>query len=428
MNLMTQNSVMNLLIGKAISRTANVQILDSTNATTYIAAGEIVVTDVDGTVLDSTTVLGKNKIKLVQGQGATLPLIWSDEIFIRGVKEYKGKAYTAPTVQIDYVGFDSVTNLGSIDVISDNDYEVHVFDIDSTTYGTLGNSKYGFYTSDSSATQQEIAINLTESLFTNTRDLVFPALLIEMVTDLATYAAATSTHTLVNGSDHVVAAGANTVVAGDLIRVTTNTDLIAVYYVDVKGTTAFPGATANDFRINYPYQGTSIAGATLYRNTVAPTQYGIRVTGKDPVYTAPNLTNYHVNRFKTTIMNAGSTPVVTEQNATEGSGVYAQVALTEYFLLGNEGLNMRQGVIPQISPRANAEATGTYGMIYLYHFGQTSGQIMTSPTNYKQLMLAFNQLGGANTNYTGVVTSVQTVLNAWLGSSSLLPAFTAVSI
>lgn len=418
---MTQNSVMNLLIGKKLTRTVNAQITDS-SAATYIADGELLVTDSSGTVLDSTTVLTKASVRIVQGQGANKPLIWSDEINKADVTSYTGKSYTAGTVQIDYVGFDAVSNLGSFDVISSNDYEIRLFDIDSSIQGTLGDWKFGFYTSDATATQSEIARGLTESLFTNTRDLVFPNVLIEMVTDLATYAAATSTYTLVNGSPNVVAAGANTIVAGDLIRVTTNTDLIAVYYVSAYGVTAFTGATANDFKLNYAYQGASVAGATLYRNTVAPTQFGVRITGKAVYFTAPNLTTFHVNRFKTTVMNSGSTAVVTEQNATEGSGSYERVSEIEYQLLGNEGLVARQGVIPQIVIRSNVEATGTYDIYSLSHSKRTIGSIIGNPTQYKQLMIAGNMLSGNGTNMIGAVTSIQDVLNAWLST------FTAVSL
>lgn len=419
--MITQTNVMNLLIGKKLTRTVNAQITDA-SAASYLADGEIAVVDGSGTVLDTTTVLTKKSVFLVQGQGTTKPIIWSDEIFKDSVTEFKGTAYDAPTVQIDYIGYDAVNNLGAIEVLNDNDYTVELKDVDSTTFGTLAYSKFGFYTSDSSATEREIAIGLTESLFTNTRDLHFPAVLIEMVND-GTFAAATSTHTFVNGSPNVVVAGATTVVAGDLIRVTTNADTIAVYQVEVKGTTAFPGAGANDYRINYAYQGASVAGATVYRQTVVPaTGYGIRVTGRALYWLAPNLTTYHVNRFKTILKRAGTTPVVTTQDATEGSGAYEQIANLEYFLVGNEGLSAREGVIPQVTVRANAESTAQYGIITLAHSRKDGGQITENPRNFKQLMIAFNGNGGHGTVATGDVKAVDDVLSAWLST------FPAISI
>lgn len=404
--LMTQNSVMNLLIGKKIARTVNAQLLDSTNATTYLADGEILITDASGTVLTNLTVVGKDSIRLVQGQGAGKPLIWSDEIFNTGVKQFSAKAYTAGTVQIDYVGYDSVTNAGSIDVISSNDYEIHVFDIDSTTFGTLGNSKYGFYTSDASATQQEIALGLTESLFTNTRDLVFPSILVEMVANNVFVTGLANTCLMTNGSIQVTST-AHALTVGTLVRFITDTDLFAVYSVASV-------ISANVFTLNYPYQGPSGAAVNGFQPNAAPTAFGVRITGKVPYYLAPNLTNYHVNRWKTTVMNSGATTVTTEQNATEGSGEYPQIAVLEYFLLGNEGLAARQGVIPQIAIRANVEATGTYDIVSLYHYRQQGGSVQSKPAEYKQLIIAVNMLAGQGGQFTDATTGLKAVLNAWI--------------
>lgn len=420
--MITQNSVMNLLIGKKLSRTASAQVTNS-SAASYIADGEIVVTDASGTVLDTTTVLNQPSIFIVQGQGTTKPVIWSDEIFKTSVTQFEGQAYDAPTVQIDYIGYDAVNNTGAIEVLNDNDYTVELKDIDSTTFGTLAYSKFGFYTSDSSATEREIALGLTESLFTNTRDLYFPAVLIEMVNDGTFAAASVVTYTFVNGSPNVTSSAGTTVVAGDLIRVATNTDVIAVYEVAAKGTGAFPGAGANDFRLNYPYQGASGTTTAVYRQTAAPaTGYGIRVTGRAPYWVAPNVTTYHVNRFKTILKRAGSTPVTTTQDATEGSGAYEQIANLEYFLIGNEGLSAREGVIPQITVRANAESTAQYGIITLAHSRKEGGQITENPRAFKQLMIAFNGVGGHGTSASGAVTSVEDVLEAWLST------FPAISI
>jgi len=51
-----------------------------------------VVTDVDGTILDQATVVGKSAVVLVQGQGPTLPLIKSGQILKSGVQSYRAKA------------------------------------------------------------------------------------------------------------------------------------------------------------------------------------------------------------------------------------------------------------------------------------------------------------------------------------------------
>ena len=170
------------------------------------------------------------------------------------------------------------------------------------------------------------------------------------------------------------------------------------------------------------HQGTSASGATVYRNTVAPTGYGVRVTGRAPYWVAPNLTTFHVNRFKTILKRAGSTTVVTEQNATEGSGSYAQIANLEYFLLGNEGFSNRDSQNPYIAPRANAESTALYGIITLAHSRKEGGQVTENPKAFKQLMIAFNGSGGHGTVATGDVKAIDDVLSACLST------FPAISI
>lgn len=413
--MVNQNSIVQMLIGDGTqNRTGSCQITDR-SAASYIADEEIAVVDASGTVLDTTTVLTKDKIFLVQSQGATEDLIWSDEINKNSVTAFTGKAYTAGTVQIDYIGYNAVTNTGSIDVLNDNDYTIELFDLDSTTFGTLGTNKMGFYTSDSSATQQEIAKGLTESLFTNTRDLEFPAVKIEMVTDTASFGAFTQNVTVVNGSVTVTINAADTALApvGGMLRIGGTGDTSPVYFVKAR-----PSATS--VTLNYPYQGTS--GTVLAANIgslTAVTSYGIRVTGQSPYFVAPNVTRYHVNRWKTNLYRMGSTPVSTEQNATEGSGEYPQIASMEYFLLGNEGHSAREGVIPQVNPRANAVSSHTYSMIYLTHSRKDIGTVKDQPTSYKQLIIAFNKGGGFGTTVTGAVgpaSSVKDVLEAWLSS------------
>lgn len=411
--MITQNSVMNLLIGKNIARQATTMVDASSG--TYLADGEIVVVDPSGTILDTTTVVNKPSIFLVQGQGTSKPPIWSDEIFKSGVSSFTGKAYTAGTVQIDYIGYNAVTNAGSIEVINDNDYTIELFDLDSSIFGTLGTSKFGFYTSDSSATQQEIAVNLTESLFTNTRDLVFPAVTIEMVADAsATYTAVSANLTVVNGSKTITTSNTTGITVGSLIRIGSSADTSPVYEVDAV-------VTNTSFTINYPYQGTS--GTVLAANAGVLTNVtglGIRITGRAPYFLTPNRTNYHVNRWKTVLTRFGSTTLATTQTPTEGSGEYEQIAYLEYCLLGNEGHSAREGVTPYIAPRANAETTGEYSIITLYHGRKEGGTVMEQPTSYKQLMLAFNKQGGfiANSQATTNASnnSVEEVLEAWLST------------
>ena len=46
-----------------------------------------------------------------------------------------------------------------------------------------------------------------------------------------------------------------------------------------------------------------------------------------------------------------------------------------------------------------------------------TGHIFNQQVNSKQLLIAFDFSAGAPTQVTGVVTAVQTVLNAWISTS-----------
>lgn len=440
MSATTQNSIMNLLVAKAVARTGTTA-LDPA-AVSYLVDGEVAVVDIDGTILNSTTVLGKSKVRIVQSQGALLPSIQSPEIEKAGVKTYLGKAYTAPALQVDYIGYNSSTATGDINVINDNGYEIMIHDINSAAYGSTGVSRFGFYTSDSAATKTEIVDGLVVNLFQNTTRLVRKPFIAERVSSDAgaantITAGADATHyTFTNGSKFVVGTDSNgvpmlgsdeviaTTVAGDYVRAGTATT-VGVYKIVtvIAGTGATPAGTAMMLELDVPFQGTSATiaiGSTEYITAAlfAAGSVGIKLTGLAPVFTSPQSTEYYVNRWSTNLRNFGTTTATNVTLATEGVGTYAAVASLEYFLIGNEGFLSRND-IPYVSPRASAVSTATYGFITLEWDSVKTGGIFNSQPNSKQLLIAFTD-GGNREQLTGVVTSVQTVLNAWLSTFTAL--------
>jgi len=420
----TQNSIMNLLIAKAIARTGSTA-LDPA-ASTYLSDGEVAVVDLDGTILDSTTVVGKRKIKLIQSQGASLPSIQTPEIELAGVKTYLGKAYTAPTVQIDYIGYNVVTNTGSLDVINDNGYEILIHDINSAAYGSTGVDKFGFYVSDSAATQAEVMDGLAVNLYQNTAKVVRKPFIVERVASViagTNTTAAAGSLVFTNGSNIVTYSGATPATDGLALGAYVKTDDIAVDTgVLYKITSA---VTAGSFTIDQPYQGSTATFTAGNASVYTAAQLnggslGIRLTGLAPVFTSPQSTEYYVNRWEASIRNGGATTVTNAQGATEGVGSYAAVASLEYFLIGNEGFISRND-IPYVNPRANAVSTSTYGFITLEWDSVKTGQIFAQEPNSKQLLIAF-ATGGSREQLTGAAnnTSVQTVLNAWLSTFTAL--------
>lgn len=417
----TQNSIMNLLIAKAVARTGSTA-LDPA-AATYLVDGEVAVVDIDGTVLTSTTVVGKSKIKIVQSQGALLPSIQSSEIERRAVKTYTGKAYTAPALQVDYIGYNASTAAGDIDVINSNGYEVMIHDIGSAAYGSTGVDIFGFFVSDATATKTEIANGMAISLYQNTARIVRKPFIVERVS-AATFTAstaATGTATITNGSATVTTSGATPATdfpVGTYVRIgTTATTTLTLPFYKVIAV----DNTAKTITLDMPFQGTSTTKATTgfafaIEATVVASAVGIKLTGLAPVFTSSQSTEVYVNRWSTNLRNFGATTATNVTLATEGVGSYPSVAALEAFLIGNEGFISRND-IPYVNPRANALAASTYGFITLEWDSVKSGAIFNIQPNSKQLLIAFDAGVASREQLTGVATSVQTVLNAWIGTT-----------
>lgn len=414
----TQNSFMQLLIGKNIARTASVTVKDQ-QAITYAKTGEIVVTDVDGTVLDSTTVLTKKQIVIVQSQGVGLPVIKSPIIDRDGVKTYNSKLYVAPQLQVDYIGLNAVTGVGDIDVINSNDYEVQIKFINTSVFGSNGIERFGFYTSDSTATKAEILNGLTKNIYQNFSRLIQVPLSVERVAaaNSTNTSAATGTLTVTNGSTIVTASVSATAefVIGDYIRFGIAADDTAAVYKIV-------GLSGVTMTLDLAYQGASAviaiasAGALSEVNLIAD-KVGIRLTAKPEIFITAQITEPYINSWKSIIKNAGSTPIVTQVGATRGSGTYSVVASLEEFLIGNEGAIARNNY-PNTPLRKNAIVGATYNFLDLEFVTKKHGHIFDQESASKQLLIAFDFTpAAAPTQVTGAVTSVQTVLNAWLSSN-----------
>jgi hypothetical protein len=416
----SQNSIMHLLIGKNIARTASVTALDPA-AATYAASGEIVVTDVDGTVLDSTTVLTRQQIVIVQSQGAALPSIKSPVIDKAGVKTYNSKLYVAPVLQVDYIGYNAVTGIGDIDVINSNGYEIAIKDINSAAYGSTGIERFGFFVSDSSATKDEILDGLTLSLYQNQARIARPGFIVERVASATSTnnSAATGTVTVVNGSKTATASVSATaeLAVGDYIRFGTTVAVTAAIY----RVAALSGTTIT---LDIPYQGVGATfGATATSKLPVATaiagKLGIRLTAKAESATIPSVPQAnepYSNQFITRVQNAGATPVVNQVAPNPGSGTASVVSSLEQFLIGNEGFIARNNM-PYVTPRSNTSSTGTYNFLDLEFVTRKTGQIFDQEAASKQLLIAFDFTpASAPTQVTGAVTSVQTVLNAWLST------------
>lgn len=417
----TLNNHTQLLIGKNIA----VAIATGTVVTpSSLADGEIAVVDVDGKALSAATVTSKNEVYLVQGQGASKPLIKSAPIVKSGVFSYKAKAYSAGAEEVEYIGYNAVSNTGALAVITSNPYIIKS-SIKSNTIEFADKEMFviGDYVSTSTDTAQGIVTGLAKSLIANSEKFVNVPYKVERVSN-GTFSASDNNVTVTKGSKTItfaVAAEHSTgtpYAVGDVIRLgSTGSAGAATQPIYV-----ITGVSGLNLTLDVAYQGTSgtILAADSGVVTVI-TSYGIKLTGKAKAFQT-NVLGYEKNKWVSHILNAGSTPVTITTAASEGSGRYEQVADEEYFYALAEGAYDSMTIqVPPVSIRANVELTGTYPIVDIRWKSGSGTSIVSNSVAFKQLRLAFNNSGGAIANWQAnkAVTGVVTVLDAWL---STLPA------
>jgi len=251
------NSVNNhtqLLIGKNIARTGGTTGLAATVVTpSVLAVGEVVVTDVDGTILDESTVASKTAVVLVQGQGPTLPLIKSGQIQKATVQSYRAKAFSNGLEQVEFIGYNPVAASGAIDVINSNPYILRS-SLRSNFVEFADKEMFvnADYVSDSSATQSEIAKGLCLSLIRNSERFPNIPFTISRVNDATTVTAFTGTSVMtkftkgsktVSFFDAAGVASTGSVTAGDVINVPTSGGQSFTYSTAVDAFDIFLGTT-----------------------------------------------------------------------------------------------------------------------------------------------------------------------------------------
>lgn len=307
------------------------------------ANGEVIAVENDGTAIasgsDSIMVLVKDQNGVVQ---ATEP------IKVANISKVNAKAYSAPTEQIDYVGFNGTS--GSIDVINSNLYQVN---LEMANYGMTGSElryrKQGHFNSAASAAELNIAEGLRDSLIRNFSREPQKRLLFEMV------ATTTNDVALGTGVDDVVfTEGSKTISATDIDDATTNAalavgDLLRVgsAATDAVYRITAIDSTANTATLDQAFQGTTqtIADTGLRRVASANTgaqDYGIKITGLAKKFVLGKLRHEQIS-FVTQLVDCGDTTVTKSQAAAIGIGDGKRVAEEEWFTSGNYGELNRMG-------------------------------------------------------------------------------------
>lgn len=122
-----------------------------------LAEGELLIVDNTFTPLTAgDTVSSAEGIYIVQGTASTEAPKMSTKIQGANISAWKGSSFTAAAEQVSYIGYN--TSTGAINNANSTEYSVHIiFKHDKELWSKRPAKRTFHYTSDASATQQEIA-------------------------------------------------------------------------------------------------------------------------------------------------------------------------------------------------------------------------------------------------------------------------------
>ena len=411
--MFTASNSTQLLIGKSISRTATVNVLDSNNSS-YLADGEVVVLDQNDTPLvGGTTYPQSQYIRIVQRSSATASgeqVIFGDRIDGANVIAYSGKSYVAPQEQIWSFGFNGVS--GSIDETGTDDYVLRLtFKEDKTIWSHYSNTRIWRYEPDLTNTDQEVAdyfaVKISEDSFSKAEVKV------ERLMNVAATGTDAANYTVTNGSATVTTSAAATAVVGDYFRFPAGVTGSVYKIKSIE--------SATSLTLDQVYQGTSGTLTTpeyILSATAATSAFGVKFTGKAQTFTVGKL-KYVKVAFDFVLDGFGTTTVSKTQEAGRGNGTGQEIAELEFFTYGFEGAIDR---FTDSSPgiKADASTSANYDVIAIEYFVNFDTMTVSGAKPARKLLLVALVDGAAQS------TNILAGLNPWMASTP--KAFANISL
>jgi hypothetical protein len=418
-----------LIVAKDIARTATVGALASP---TSLADGEVVVTDAGNVILNFTDAFTADRIKIVQGRGATKPLFETATFAASEIYQYKGQAFEDAQQQVTYLGYDAVANTGSVEVLNNNAYAMTITFQEITVPGLQGSyvPVSVWYQSDATATQVKVVNGLYNNLVRQLAFFNLPVILAERVSSAAStaIAGAPTDLTFSYGSKTVTYTGtdpSNTPV-GSWLRVGGITNEFAVYRITALNT------TTNTITLDQPYQGVdaTIAVALVEVATnvdVLAGNMGIKLTGIEQPFVLDSRPVDKV-QFNVGISNsqgaASSTTVSTTAIATYGHGTYALITTQQADSSRNAGDFYGYAIYPYDKPLTTTVTGQDYSTL---NIGTRVGRGLNgelTPNNFVaniEIACALDN-NVANTFDTNIVgpSGVATVIDAFVTAQTTL--------
>jgi hypothetical protein len=339
-----------LIVAKDIARSATVGALASP---TSLADGEVVVTDAGNVILNSTDALTVDRIKIVQGRGASKPLFETATFAASEIYQYKGQAFEDAQQQVTYLGYDAVANTGSVEVLNNNAYAMTITFQEITVPGLQGSyvPVSVWYQSDATATQVKVVNGLYNNLVRQLAFFNLPVILAERVSSVNPATAVAQTATVSQGSKTVTMTAGTIFAAGDWIRFGATTDVAAPVYRVVSQTNS-----GQDLVLDQPYQAADATGVTVSEITavqIAAGNMGIKLTGIEQPFVLDSRPVDKV-QFNVGISNSqgapSSTTVSTTAIATYGHGTYALITTQQADSSRNAGDFYGYAIYPYDKP------------------------------------------------------------------------------
>jgi plastocyanin len=421
---MTQNDVMQLLIGKDIGAGPSVAAGNPVVDYSSLVDGEVAVVNSHNIVLSASSVLtddivAESGIKLVQRSG--LNLLSSDMIKQNNILSYKGSTDAAGVEQISYIGYNGTS--GAVEVVNSKLYVIRLGlkEKDQTGQGQewIINAPYK---STAAATEHAIANGLALSLANAVNRQTVKPMKVELIANTAHAAtgAFDNDTTVVNGEKMVTVgtnleydSAAGTLAVGDYVRFSATPAVTGSAVTDgIYKVTELVSTT--QFNVDRPIEAasgsytSSKAVATVLNTTkIAAADLGLRLTGIARAFEAGKF-RYSKVEFEIGLDSSesfGDTGITLSQAMSLGTGTYGQIAELEWELEGNRGSEY-QGDFMQPTPKADADSTAAYDQIGMTYFGDhpTSG-VGATPRRPKQLILAL-ATGFSNTEAPDIVVDV----------------------
>lgn len=355
-----------------------------------LAKGEAIIFNAEGGER-VTSLSAVDKFKFAYGTGSGYPTV-SDTIENAKIKKVTKSNFKEITQQLDYVGYNPVTNTGALDTLEDNTYMININVLELLVGSSDGRRViHGTYVSGANTpTQYTVATELNKSLVGSYKKETTRAVKIERVnsgdeTDADTSVTVdviyNSTRAVVNSSS--LPGG---VAVGSLIRFGT-TNAGPVYKI-MDATTV--GNTV-ELVLDMPYQGkTETIDSTDYEFVVAAdiADFGIKLTGLPTDYRLGRI-GFDLSKWNLNLTGFEDTTVYHAERPSRGSGDGRMVADIEYYTLGTVQQDSEVSDQPVLFDRHYATLLDEGYVIYaIQYINKDDLGIGPNPTSHKEIYVA----------------------------------------